>query len=261
MDFVPAAIFLLIGFVYVIAMRRAVASTLAHGDKFPGYHWRPTEAWISLAVAGFFVLTAALSVGREAAKIDLPALESSLALYGGIVIFVLGVLVTRDVPLVEAFGLKPASWPRLAGTTVYALGMTIPAVFAAQWAAYAILGPETTPQPIVEFLLENPGWRERLAVVLIAVVAAPLTEELVFRGCLYGVGRQKFGRLPAILGTSLVFALIHAHAATIPALFVLAIGLALLYEATGSLWAPVFAHAAFNGLNILGSLYWPEMIR
>ena len=82
MDFGPAAIFLLIGFVYVIAMRRAVASTLAHGDRFPGYHWRPTEAWISLAVAGFFVLTAALSVGREAAKIDLPALESSLALYG-----------------------------------------------------------------------------------------------------------------------------------------------------------------------------------
>jgi membrane protease YdiL (CAAX protease family) len=145
--------------------------------------------------------------------------------------------------------------------TVFALGLSIPAVFAAQWAAYALLGPETTPQPIVEFLMENPGWRERLAVALIAVVAAPLTEELVFRGCLYGVARQRLGRLTTILGTSLVFALIHAHVATIPALFVLAVGLALLYEATGSLWAPILAHAAFNGLNVLASLYWPEMLQ
>jgi len=261
MDFIPAAIFLLIGFVYVIVLRKVVASALAHGERFPGFFWRPAESWLSIAVAGFFVLTAALSFGREPAKIDLRALESSLALYGGIVIFLLGVLVSRNLPLVEAFGLKPASWVRLGSLTIFALGLTIPAVFAAQWAAYALLGPETTPQPIVEFLMKNSGWRERLAVALIAVVAAPLTEELVFRGCLYGVARQKLGRLPAILGTSLVFALIHAHVATIPALFVLAVGLVLLYEATGSLWAPILAHAAFNGLNVVGSLYWPEMVR
>ncbi|MFM8365125.1 MAG: lysostaphin resistance A-like protein, partial [Verrucomicrobiota bacterium] len=178
-----------------------------------------------------------------------------------IVIFLLGVFVSRNVPLVEAFGLKPAKWGRLAAMTFFTLVLVVPAVFAAQWASYALLGPDTAPQPIVEFLMENPGWRERLAVALIAIIAAPLTEELVFRGCLYGIARQKFGRLPAILGTSLVFALIHAHVATIPALFVLAIGLALLYEATGSLWAPILAHAAFNGLNVLGSLYWPELLR
>lgn len=261
MDFLPAAFFLLIGFVYVIVLRKVVAGALAHGERFPGFQWRALESWISIAVAGFFVLTAAMAFGREPAKIDLWALETSLALYGGIVIFLLGVLVSRNVPLVEAFGLKPSSWWRLAGMTICALGLTIPAVFAAQWAAYALLGPETTPQPIVEFLMKNSGWRERLVVVLIAVGAAPLTEELVFRGCLYGVARRKLGRLPAILGTSLVFALIHAHLATIPALFVLAIGLALLYEATGSLWAPILAHAAFNGLNVLGSLYWPELLR
>jgi membrane protease YdiL (CAAX protease family) len=261
MDFIPAAFFLLIGFVYVIVLRKAVSSALAHGERFPGFQWRATESWISIAVAGFFVLTAAIAFGREPAKIDLRALESSLALYGGIVVFLVGALVSRNVPLVEAFGLKPASWGRLGWMTVFALGLSIPAVFAAQWAAYALLGPETTPQPIVEFLMENPGWRERLAVALIAVVAAPLTEELVFRGCLYGVARQRLGRLTTILGTSLVFALIHAHVATIPALFVLAVGLALLYEATGSLWAPILAHAAFNGLNVLASLYWPEMLQ
>jgi membrane protease YdiL (CAAX protease family) len=261
MGFFSAAFFLLLGFVYLILVRKAVASAWAHGQMFPGFRWGSAEAWISMAVAGFFVFTAAMSFGREPTKIDLRSLESSLALYGGIVVFVMGVLVSRNVPLVEAFGLKPASWLRLGVWTVIALGLAIPAVFAAQWATYVILGPETSPQPIVEFLMENPGWRERLAVASIAIIAAPLTEELVFRGCLYGVARQGLGRIPAILGTSLVFALIHAHAATIPALFVLAVALALLYEATGSLWAPILAHAVFNGLNVLGSLYWPEMLQ
>ena len=131
MDFLPAAFFLLIGFAYVIVLRRAAASALAHGERFPGFQWRATESWISIAVAGFFVLTAAMAFGREPAPIDLPSLEISLALYGGIVIFLLGVLVSRNVPLVAAFGLKPASWARLGWMTIFALGLTIP--IAALW--------------------------------------------------------------------------------------------------------------------------------
>lgn len=257
MDFPLAALCIVSGIVYLFAVRLAMLRALSPADRFPVFHWQPPEAWLSIAVAGFFLLTAVMSFGREPGKIDLRSLESSLALYGGIVVFVLGFLVSRNVPLIEAFGLKPSHWSRLCGFAGLALVLAFPAIYAAQWASYAVLGPETGPQPIVTFLLENPEWRERLAVASIAILAAPLTEELVFRGCLYGVVRQRLGRAAAILGTSVVFALIHAHAATIPALFVLAVALALLYEATGSLWAPILAHSAFNALNVFGSLYWP----
>lgn len=257
MDLLPAALLAVSGVVYLFLLRQAVAGALSSGEAFPAFQWRALESWLAVGVAGFFVLTAAISFGREAAKIDLRAIETSLALYLGIVIFVIGFLVSRNVPLIEAFGLKPARWARLCGLSLLALALCFPAIYAAQWASYAILGPETAPQPILTFLMENPGWRERLAVAAIAILAAPITEELVFRGCLYGVARQRFGRIAAILGTSALFALIHAHAATIPALFVLAVALALLYEATGSLWAPILAHSAFNALNVLGSLYWP----
>jgi uncharacterized protein len=257
MTFALAALLILPGLAYLLAIRRAVAGALSRSGEFPSFRWGAAEAWMAIALTGFFLLTAAASFGREPAKIDLRALESSLALYFGIVVFVIGFLVMRNVPLAVAFGLNPARWPRLLGLSALALALAFPAIYAAQWTAYTLLGPETAPQPIVSFLMENPGWRERLPVFVIALVAAPLTEELVFRGCLYGVVRQRLGRLAAILGTSVVFALIHAHAATIPALFVLAVALALLYEATGSLWAPVLAHSAFNALNVLGSLYWP----
>jgi membrane protease YdiL (CAAX protease family) len=257
MNFALAALLVLPGLAYLVVIRRAVAGALSRNGEFPAFRWGAVEVWFSIALAGFFLLTAAASFGRETAQIDLRAIESSLALYFGIVIFVIGFLVMRNVPLVEAFGLNPARRPRLLGFSALTLVLAFPAIYAAQWAAYTILGPETTPQPIVTFLMENPGWHERLTVAAIAILAAPLTEELVFRGCLYGVVRQRLGRFAAILGTSVVFALIHAHAATIPALFVLAVALALLYEATGSLWAPILAHSTFNALNVLGSLYWP----
>ena len=45
-----------------------------------------------------------------------------------------------------------------------------------------------------------------------------------------------------------------------PALAVFAMGLALLYEYTGSLWAPIAVHSLFNALNFFGSLYWPDLV-
>jgi membrane protease YdiL (CAAX protease family) len=113
----------------------------------------------------------------------------------------------------------------------------------------------------VTFLLEHDGLRDRLAVAAIALIAAPLTEELVFRGCFYGVLRQVGGRWLAIGVTAVVFALIHGHAASIPGLLILAVALALLYEVTGSLWAPLALHAVFNGLSLLGTILGPEAMQ
>jgi membrane protease YdiL (CAAX protease family) len=96
---------------------------------------------------------------------------------------------------------------------------------------------------------------------LIAVVAAPLAEELIFRGCLYGILRQIGGRLLAIAVSSLLFALIHGHLPSLAGLMVLSVGLSLLYEKTGSLWAPILLHAAFNGLSIYGTLQWPDLMK
>jgi membrane protease YdiL (CAAX protease family) len=75
------------------------------------------------------------------------------------------------------------------------------------------------------------------------VVTAPLLEELMFRGYLLRAWSEKWGLWTGVLLSSAVFGLVHPD--TVPAMLT-GVGLALLYLRTQSLWAPIFAHAAYN---------------
>ncbi len=54
--------------------------------------------------------------------------------------------------------------------------------------------------------------------------------------------------------SGLIFATAHGELAALPTLFFLGVLLALLYERTGSIWAPIGLHALFNSVTVLVSL-------
>lgn len=118
-------------------------------------------------------------------------------------------------------------------------------VAAAQWF-------EPTRHSLEQWVRESPSPSRFLLSGLVAVVLAPLYEELVFRGILLLWLRRVVGAGPAILMTSLLFAELHVNAwpAPIP-LFVLAVFLGYLSHRTASLIAPIMLHATFNGVNIV----------
>ena len=93
-----------------------------------------------------------------------------------------------------------------------------------------------------------------IAVFLICVVA-PIAEETFFRGFLYGGLRGRLSQIPAASASGLVFGLVHAPTGltTVIPLAVLGIGLALLYEWTGSIWPGIIAHAINNSLALAAS--------
>jgi len=100
-----------------------------------------------------------------------------------------------------------------------------------------------------------PGWLKFLAVFS-AVVAAPLGEEVFFRGLLQSMFR-KYLRSPwaAIVVTSLFFSAAHvAIPVSLPALFVLSLALGYCYERTGRLFAPIMIHVLFNAIGIIEAL-------
>lgn len=89
---------------------------------------------------------------------------------------------------------------------------------------------------------------ELVLLLFLGGVAAPLKEELIFRGMLYPPLRQAYGRGLGIVLTSLFFALLHLDVVRFVPLFLGGVVLAWLYERTGSLWPSIIAHGTWNTL-------------
>lgn len=192
-------------------------------------------------------------------SVNFNAILSNVITLLGLVAFVVCFLVFRGINPVSAFGLRWKGWPRGMVQTLAALAAVLPLICFFQVLAHQFMAPGQGSQAAIQYFLDNPGSKDRLAFVALALVAAPLTEELIFRGYLYGVARKYAGRTLAIIATSAFFALIHMHLASMPGLFALAVALAIVYESTKTLWAPIFMHAAFNSISVVVLLNWPQL--
>jgi len=104
------------------------------------------------------------------------------------------------------------------------------------------------PPPTQQVLREMPamGAGPRLTMAAIAVLVAPLAEEMLFRGVLFAAMRARFGFWAAALASSLVFGVVHLAPAQLLPLAALGMVLAWMYERTGSLWPSVVAHTVQN---------------
>ena len=95
------------------------------------------------------------------------------------------------------------------------------------------------------------GLVDPIVLAIALVVVAPVAEEVFFRGIVFNAWLREFDVRRAIIGSALLFALIHGSIFVIPAIFGLGIALALLYHRTGSLPASMAMHATFNGITLL----------
>lgn len=87
-----------------------------------------------------------------------------------------------------------------------------------------------------------------LVTVVAVVIAAPLAEELLFRGLVHRLARRSWGTGAAALISALTFALVHGEPWYLFGLFGLGLLLAFLYEATRSVTACWIAHALHNSV-------------
>ena len=110
----------------------------------------------------------------------------------------------------------------------------------------------------VQDMLPGADAAMRLALFFVASVAAPVVEETVFRGLLYGHVRQQTWAWPrwlsitmAMLFSASVFAAIHPQGVlAVPALAGVSIGFCITREWSGSVWPGVLAHGFHNGVML-----------
>jgi len=98
------------------------------------------------------------------------------------------------------------------------------------------------------------GTSVRVLTALLAVLTAPLVEEVVYRGVLYPGVARRWGWLAGLSITTFLFALVHVPQywgswAAISTIVLLSFVLTLLRAATGSILPCVAVHLVFNGVQ------------
>ncbi len=89
---------------------------------------------------------------------------------------------------------------------------------------------------------------ERAVAFIATVVIAPVVEEVIFRGWLYGRLRTRLSGLVATLAVSVLFGLVHLQWNVGVNVFALSVVLCGLREVTGTIWAGILAHMIKNGV-------------
>lgn len=93
-----------------------------------------------------------------------------------------------------------------------------------------------------------------LVLVLVVVVAAPLAEEVFFRGMLQRTLARVLPIWPAMAVTSVLFGVSHFQLLQLPALATFGLVLSILAHRTGRLGRNIWAHVGFNATTVVALL-------
>jgi membrane protease YdiL (CAAX protease family) len=217
---------------------------------FPYVTWGPGTALIGLFVAlsAQSVFSGVIVAVEGTDGEGDPSTAASVVLQG---IFAIGLIATAiviasmgRVPWREALrhlGLRRfarSAWLYMAA----AVGVYL--VFAA---VYVALVGEPDQEDIAEAFGSLP-----FQILLIAI-AAPISEEIFFRGMVFGGMRQRMPLLLAALVSAVIFGLLHAFSgiSAVPPLIAFGFILALLYEKTGSVVPGILLHMLNNSAALL----------
>lgn len=159
--------------------------------------------------------------------------EIALGVVGGVAMMVTGLAAEQAVKLLGQEWLSPPTWERLERLN-------------------SVLDPTRLLQRAAESPLSL--W----LLVLGIAVAAPVGEELFFRGFLHQCARRRLGAFWGTLLSSGTFALVHGGPLMVPAILPLGILLAIAYDRTTSLWVPIVMHTVNNGVLAMVIVLAPQ---
>ncbi len=93
-----------------------------------------------------------------------------------------------------------------------------------------------------------------VSAVLTVAILAPVAEELFFRGAVLNAWEREYGTNRAVIGSAMLFALVHIVGGTplaVAQVFLLGLVLASVYVRTRSLATTIGLHGAFNLASVL----------
>ncbi len=197
--------------------------------------------------SGITVSIASLSGGRTKAFYTL----AYYLLMAGTGLFVLYRSVKPFAPL-------PEDWFRLAGKRnwlLWGLGgyfVALPLMFAVSLVNQQFWQGQGGSNPLLQIVLEEGDPVALLIFFLTAAIAAPVFEEILFRGFLLPSLTRYFPVWGAIGLSSLIFALAHLSLSEVLPLTTLGIVLGFVYTRSRGLLASMLLHSLWNSVTMIG---------
>jgi hypothetical protein len=196
-----------------------------------------------------FVLFALVMVGIGLLPLLLPDQDRFLSLY------ILFYQPLQFIPILAVLILRGATWADLgfqkATPNVLALGCGL--LFAALFVniinnlIMLALHVEVQAQQFTGVFeqLEQP-----IFLLITGILLAPLFEETVFRGFLFGGLRKRLGWIKAALISSALFGASHLSIAAFIPTFTLGFLFAFLYQRSNSIWPGIVLHTLINAVGL-----------
>ena len=165
-----------------------------------------------------------------------------------VIIWFLGLRRSRR-PL-AVLGLSRVRMPRK-GTVLLMAGVLGASLIATSIYAGIVewLGTDILVPPEVVSDITFDGTAMLLSFQALAFIT-PLSEEIFFRGFIFGGLLPRLGPWPAIVVSALIFSAFHFSLGVLIPIFMTGFLLGWLYWRTGSLWAAIGAHAGQNALAL-----------
>jgi membrane protease YdiL (CAAX protease family)/uncharacterized RDD family membrane protein YckC len=221
------------------------------GAGIPAGSWRPIQVLYGVLIAIVLLIVEGLVVSAFDPDLESVAADLSLqALLAGTLGGVAVGFAARGGQVVAALGrlglrrFKPS-----------AAGLAL-ATYGGYVAFSVLLAPLLHPQQ--EDITRDLGFDESgLAAVVAGVLivgAAPISEEMFFRGFIFAGIRRRLPLWPAAAISGAIFGVVHLTAGSIGVgiqLTVFGMLLAWLYEYTGSLWPSILTHTINNTLAFI----------
>jgi membrane protease YdiL (CAAX protease family) len=177
-----------------------------------------------------------------------------------IVFVVAGFLKLRGIDIDSLGGFSRTSLKRALSTAFVLLLAATPLILFAEALTQNAFGSGSSRQEIVDLFNSSRTIEQRVMIIVLAVVVAPISEEFIFRFFIYGVVRRYFGIAIGLVFNALLFAAAHNHLPSAVPLFVLGSCFTLAYEWSGSILVCMAMHALFNSIQLV-FLAFPELVQ
>jgi membrane protease YdiL (CAAX protease family) len=248
-------------YVYVSLIRQIAARISTNALEPSGPTFGFAEAVLAVALVAFFLATITVSLSAEPRKIGTREIIFEVVFQVGLLLFIVAFLRLRRLDLNLLGGFSKIGLRRTLFTGTVLLIAAYPLIALADVIVQHFLrnGAGSSRQMIVEVFTGSETIGQRVLIIFLAVVLAPIVEEFLFRFFLYGVFKRYCGWFLALALNSLLFAAAHVHFPSFAPLFALGCCLTIAYEWSGSILVSMTMHALFNAV-MLTLLAFPEIL-